>query len=221
MVSNVIRALVWSEGTAPEEVYPNDVNAAIAEHLNEHERFVAKTTSIDDPNQGVGEDDLEWADVLLWWGHRRHDEVTDETVDAVEAAVRDGDLGFVALHSGHYARPFKRLIDESGNLGDVRTVSGETERLEVREPDHPIADKVSDFALPQVEMFGEPFDVPEPDAVVLHSTFSEGGEFRSAVTFSASDGRVAYLRPGHEEFRIYHRPMIRRILANMAEWAAE
>ncbi|MFB6174018.1 MAG: ThuA domain-containing protein [Halobacteriales archaeon] len=211
--------LVWSEATAPEAVYPNDINAAIAEHLNEHGDLLARTADIDDPDQGVPGTALERADALVWWGHRRHDEVTDATVDRVERHVRDG-LGFLSCHSAHYARPFTRLIGESGDLGDVRTVEGETERLEVRAPDHPIAAGIEDFALPQVEMFGEPFDVPEPEDVVLHSTFSEGGEFGSCVTFRFGDGRGVYFRPGHEEFRIYHDPSVRRVLANAVRWVA-
>jgi trehalose utilization protein len=212
--------LVWSEGTAPEEVYPNGINHAIAAHLNERRDLTARAVGIEEEAQGVSDERLARADALLWWGHLRHDDVTDETVDRVEAAVTEDGLGFVSLHSAHYARPFKRLIGESGDLGDVRTVEGETERLEVRSPDHPIARDVQDFALPQVEMFGEPFDIPDPEDVVLHSTFSEGGEFRSGVTFRFGAGRGFYLRPGHEEFRIYHRPAVRRVLANAARWVA-
>ena len=215
-----IRALVWAEGTAPEEEYPNGINTTIAEHLNEHTDIVARAVAIDDQEQGVPEDALDWADVLLWWGHRRHDEVTDETVDRVERSVVEEGLGFVALHSGHYARPFTRLIGSSGDLGDVRTVDGETERVEVRAPDHPIAADVAPFALHQVEMFGEPFDIPDPETVVFHSTFSEGGEFRSGVTFSFGEGRGFYFRPGHETYRTYHHPSVRQVLVNAVRWAA-
>ncbi|WP_207592928.1 ThuA domain-containing protein [Halomontanus rarus] len=221
MTVDTTHVLVWSEGTAPEDVYPNDVNATIAEHVNENDDLVARAVSIDDPEQGITEDALEWADAIAWWGHLRHDDVTDETVDRVERAVRENGVGFIGLHSGHYALPFKRLLGTSGDLGDVRTVDGESERLEVRSPGHPIAAGVSDFALPNVEMFGEPYDIPEPEDVVLHSTFSEGGEFRSGVTFSFGAGRGFYLRPGHEEFRIYHDPNIRRILANAVRWVSD
>lgn len=220
-MANQINVLVWSEETEPEDVYPNGINATIAEHLNEDETFAARATGLDDPDQGAPEADLEWADVLFWWGHERHDDVTDETVERVERAVTEDGLGFVALHSAHYARPFKRLIDASGDLGDVRWQNvGEVEEIEVVDPDHPIADGVEDFTLEGTEMFGEPFDIPEPDAVVLESTFPKGGEFRSAVTFTFGEGRGAYVRPGHETFRIYHHPSIRRILHNAAAWAA-
>ncbi|MFB6143074.1 MAG: ThuA domain-containing protein [Halorientalis sp.] len=217
---DAIHALVWSEGTATGDVYPNDINAAIAEHLNESADVIARTRDIEDEGQGASEADLEWADAVLWWGHLRHDDVTDETVDRVERYVTEEGVGYVGLHSGHWARPFTRLIGESGDLGDVRTVEGETERLEVRAPDHPVADGVEDFALPQVEMFGEPFDIPEPETEVLHSTFSEGGEFRSCVTFDFGAGKGVYFRPGHETFRIYHDENVRRVVENAVRWVA-
>lgn len=214
-------ALVWSEGTEPEDTYPNGINTTVAEHLNERAEIVARATGLEEPQQGVRDDDLEWADVLFWWGHLRHDEVTDETVNRIETAVRQEGMGFVALHSTHYARPFKRLIDQSGDLGEARWENpGEPEIIEITDPDHPIVDGVDEFALPETEMFGEPFDIPDPDSVVFESTFPEGGEFRSGVTFTFGKGRGAYIRPGHETFRIYHHPAIQQILRNTALWAS-
>lgn len=222
MTSGATTALVWSEGTAPEDTYPNGIATTIAEHLNESGDFVARAASLDEAAQGVSQDRLDWADVVLWWGHLRHDDVTDDTVDRIEDAVRDDGVGFVSLHSAHYARPFKRLVDASGDLGEARWEDpGEIELLEVTSPDHPIADGVETFALPETEMFGEPFDVPEPEDVVVHSTFPEGGEFRSVVTFDFDAGRGVYVRPGHETFRIYHDRRIRRLVRNAANWAAK
>lgn len=212
-------ALVWSEGTAPEAVYPNDVNASIAEHLNEQRDIIAKTASIDEPLQGVGNQRLDWADVILWWGHLRHDDVTDETVDRIENSVRNDGVGFIGLHSGHYARPFKRLIGMSGDLGAVRD-EAESEQIVVVDTTHPIAAGVDAFELPSVEMFGEPFEIPEPDDVVFESSFGNGGEFRSGVTFTFGAGRGVYFRPGHEEYRIYHNDSVNTVLQNATRWAA-
>ena len=220
MTSEPTRVIVWSEETEVGDVYPQGINGTIAAGLNDRSDIIAETATLADEGQGVSSATLDETDVVVWWGHLRHDDVSDETVARLERFVRDEGNGFIALHSGHYARPFTSLIEASGDLGDVRTVEGETERIAVAEPDHPIAAGVEDFALPNVEMFGEPFDITDPDAVVLHSTFSEGGEFRSGVTFSVGAGRVFYLRPGHETFRIYHDPRIRRILDNAVRWAA-
>ena len=213
--------LVWSEGTEPENTYPNGINSTVAEHLNEDSSIVAKATGLEEPQQGITMELLDWADVLFWWGHLEHDTVTDETVDRIETAVRDDGVGFIALHSAHYARPFKRLIGRSGDLGEARWENpGEPEIIEIEAPEHPIVDGVDDFALPKTEMFGEPFDIPTPEAVIFRSSFPEGGEFRSGVTFEFGAGRGAYIRPGHETFRLYHHPTIRRILQNTAHWAA-
>ena len=218
--STPIRVLVWSEGTEVSDVYPQGINSAIAQGLNDRGNIVASTATLDDDDQGIDPDALDDLDAIVWWGHLRHDDVGDDTVERIVSAVTRDGLGFIALHSSHYSRPFTSLVGTSGDLGDVRTVAGETERIEVRAGDHPIAAGVSDFALPDVEMYGEPFDIPDPDTVVFHSTFSEGGEFRSGVTFRLGEGRVFYLRPGHETFRIYHNPAIRRILTNAVAWVA-
>lgn len=220
MSRSPLNVLVWSEGTEVGDAYPNGLNATVAERLNDDAHVVARTGSLDDPDQGASAETLEWADAVTWWGHLEHDAVTDATVDRITDRVRAGDLGFVALHSGHYARPFTSLVDASGDLGDVRTVEGETERLVVEDASHPVARGVDDFALPQVEMFGEPFDVPEPDSVVLRSTFSEGGEFRSGSAWRVGDGRVFYFRPGHETFRIYHDPNVGDVISNAVHWVA-
>ena len=57
------------------------------------------------------------------------------------------------------------------------------------------------------------------DDVVFGSTFPEGDEFRTAVTFTFGEGRGAYIRPGHETVHIYHHPSIYRTLENTAFWA--
>lgn len=221
MSEDSVNALVWSEGTEPEDVYPDGIRAVVAAALNDA-NIETRTRSIEDDQQGVSEADLEWADVLLWWGHLRHDDVTDRTVDRIEDAVRRDGLGFVSLHSSHYARPFKRLIDASGDLGEYRFVDDESEFVEVTAPDHPIAEGVDDFTVPEAEMFGDPFDIPEPETVVLRSTYSEGDEeMRSGVTFRFGEGRGFYLRPGHEEFDIYYDDNVQRILVNATEWAAQ
>jgi trehalose utilization protein len=215
--------LVWSEGTAPGDVYPNGIATTVAESLNQRDReFVAKAVGLDDPEQSMSESDLRWADTVVWWGHLEHDAVTDETVARVREHVTDHGVGFVALHSAHYARPFTELLGTSGDLGEARWEDpDEVELVEVVCPEHPIADGVTDFALPHTEMFGEPFDVPDPMTVVCRSSFSKGGQFPTCLTFEFGAGRGVYLRPGHETYRIYHDTNVRTLIANAVMWAAE
>ena len=87
MSDNPVRALVWDEAPrhAPKAMYPKSLNGAIADGLNElgEGRIVATTANLDEPDQGITDEALANADVLLWWGHARHDEVSDETASKV------------------------------------------------------------------------------------------------------------------------------------------
>jgi trehalose utilization protein len=68
-------------------------------------------------------------------------------------------------------------------------------------------------------MYGEQFDIPAPDELVLVSWFAGGEVFRSGCTFRRGKGKIVYFSPGHETFPIYHDPNVQRILANAARWA--
>ena len=245
MPENPVRVLVWDEAPAhaPKSVYPSSINGAIAEGLNTLSggAISATVANLEDPEQGITEEALKGADVLIWWGHARHDELADEKADLIKAAVHSG-LGFIALHSAHYSKPFRRVLDCTGHLygGWREAEPGDTEEITVCAPRHPIAQGVSAFTLPAEEMYGAPFGVPPPQAVIFQSYFPLGGEyFPSFVTtvgegidpsFTSGGGkgasrgegagRVFYFRPGHEVFATYMDPNVRQILHNGALWAA-
>jgi trehalose utilization protein len=69
-------------------------------------------------------------------------------------------------------------------------------------------------------MYGERFDIPAPDALVLLSWFQGGDVFRSGCCFNRGNGRIFYFRPGHETFPIYDQPEVQRVIANACRWAA-
>ena len=73
--------------------------------------------------------------------------------------------------------------------------------------------------LPNEEMYGEPFLVPEPLETVLISWFEGGEVFRSGLTYQRGAGRIFYFRPGHETYPTYHDPTIQQILRNAVHWA--
>ena len=245
MSDNPVRVLVWDEAPhhAPKEMYPTSLNGAIAEGLNEMGggRIVATTANLDEPNQGITDEALAATDVILWWGHARHDEVTDETAAKVIKAVHGG-TGFVPLHSAHYSKTFRGVLNCTGHLkGGWREANpADTEEITVCAPKHPIAEGVSDFILPQEEMYGNPFDVPPALTVVFQSYFPLGGEYFPSFTATVGEGidpdftsgpgggkgqgegkgRVFYFRPGHEAFPTYFDPNVRRILHNAVLWAA-
>ena len=74
---------MWWSGRrkpSPKNVYPNDINTAIAEGLSPLalRGWEVATASIWQPDQGLPEDVLDNTDVLIWWGHQRHGDVKDE-----------------------------------------------------------------------------------------------------------------------------------------------
>ena len=68
-------------------------------------------------------------------------------------------------------------------------------------------------------MYGEPFMIPQPDAVVFTSWFEHGNVFRSGCCFLRGLGKVFYFRPGHEEYPTFYRKDITLILKNAIAWA--
>jgi trehalose utilization protein len=218
-----VRVLVWNEfrhekkDKAVRDVYPDGLHRAIASALEEAPDIACRTGTLDEPEQGVPEAALRDTDVLVWWGHKAHDEVDDRTVDRVHARVLEG-MGFIALHSSHLSKIFRRLMGTSCTLR--WRVAGERERLWNLAPGHPITAGIGDYVeLPQAEMYGERFDVPEPERVVFLSWFEGGEVFRSGCCWERGHGRVFYFRPGHELYPVYHHDEIRRILRNAARWA--
>jgi trehalose utilization protein len=220
-----IRVTVWNEfrqehsDEPVRRLYPEGIHAAIAEGLRASgDDLVVRTATLDEPEHGLTEAALADTDVLTWWGHVAHDEVSDVVVDRVQRRVLEG-MGLIVLHSGHFSRIFKRLMGTSCDLKwreDARR-----ERLWVVDPSHPIAAGLDEtFVLPEEEMYGEHFDIPAPDGLVFLSWFEGGEVFRSGATFSRGRGRVFYFRPGHETHPTYFDGNVRQVIANAVRWAA-
>ncbi len=240
-----IRVLVWDEKPrhAPKEVYPKSINGAVADGLLElgGGNIEATCVNLDDAEQGITASRLAGADVLIWWGHARHGEVSEATTAKIVERVHRHGLGFVALHSAHYSKPFKAVLGANGHLKGGWREDNQPEEIRVCAPWHPIAQGVTDFTLPHEEMYGSPFDVPPPTTVVLQSYFPAGGEyFPSGLAWTVGEGktegftsgpgggvgegegkgRVFYFRPGHETIPTYFDPNVRRVIYNAVRWAA-
>jgi trehalose utilization protein len=220
----MVRVMVWNEyrherdpASEAARLYPRGIHATLADAFREAGLEV-RTATLDEPEHGLTEAALDGTDVLVWWGHRHHAAVADAVVDRVQRRVLGG-MGLIALHSSHFSKPFIRLMGTSCGL--KWRVRGERERLWVVSPGHPIAAGLPEhIPLEREEMYGEPFDVPEPDELVLVSWFQGGEVFRSGCCWRRGTGRVFYFRPGHETFPSYHDPLVRRVLVNAAHWAA-
>ncbi len=217
------RVTVWNEhrqdrsDEAVIATYPDGINAAIAAGLTEA-GFDVRTAILDEPEQGLSDAVLAATDVLVWWGHVAHKDVDDATVDRVQRRVLDG-MGLIVLHSAHHSKIFRRLMGTSGDL--KWREAGERERIWVIDRAHPIAEGLGEsFVVEPEEMYGEPFDVPAPDRLVLVSWFQGGEVFRSGCCYERGRGRIFYFRPGHETHPTYFDPNVRRVIANAARWAA-
>ena len=211
---------VWSEGTAPVSVYPDDIRGAVAQSLAKLRGWDTRTATLSDPDQGVGEADLAQTDVLIWWGHQKHEEVSDATVQRIVRRVRDEGMGIVFLHSSHFAKPLKALLGATGAWREYIN-DGKPQDIKVLLPHHPIARGVRDFTIPREERYEEPFVVPTPDAVVFDALYeSTGTRARQGLCWTIGKGRVFYFRPGHEEFPVYDMPAVRRIVRNATLWVA-
>ena len=220
-----LRVTVWNEfrqersDEAVRAIYPDGIHAAIAAGLRDEDGLVVRTATLDEPDQGLSAAVLAETDVLTWWGHVAHDDVTDEVLDRVHARVLDG-MGLIVLHSGHFSRIFRRLMGTTCGL--KWREAGERERIWVVDPGHPIAAGLGEsFVLDHEEMYGEHFDIPAPDELVLVSWFEGGEVFRSGCCYTRGRGRIFYFRPGHETHPTYFDPNVRRLIANAAAWAAE
>jgi trehalose utilization protein len=199
------------------EIYPDGIHAIIADALADR-GFETRTATLDEPEHGLSEEVLDGTDVLTWWGHAAHDEVEDEVVRRVKERVLDG-MGLLVLHSAHFSKIFKELMGTTCGL--KWREAAETERLWVTNPAHPIVDGIDEYIeLPEAEMYGEHFDIPEPDTLVFNSWFEGGEVFRSGCCYQRGRGRVFYFRPGHETYPVYHDDDIQRVLANACDWAA-
>ena len=73
--------------------------------------------------------------------------------------------------------------------------AGEKERLWVVQPGHPIVEGVGEFIeIENEEMYGEHFDIPDPDELILLSWFQGGEVFRSGCTFHRGKGKIFYFQ---------------------------
>ncbi len=226
-MSRPLRVTVWHEHRHEkkhpkvQEVYPDGMHTVMKSAIEEHlgADVEVRTALLDDADHGLSDDVLDETDVMTWWGHAAHGDVKDEIAQKVAERVRRG-MGLVVLHSGHYSKPFKLLMGTNCHL--KWREAAEIERLWNVSPGHPItAGLEKDYIeLAETEMYGEHFDIPDPDELVFVSWFEGGEVFRSGCVWKRGAGKVFYFRPGHETFPIYYNPEVRRVLANGVGYVA-
>ena len=219
----MINVTVWGENVYEQtnevvkKIYPEGMHNVIANALSQDAEIETVTATLDQEQHGLSEELLDRTDVLTWWGHAAHQKVEDEIVARVQKRVLEG-MGLIVLHSSHYSKIFKRLMGTTCSLS--WRAAGEKERLWVCHPGHSIVQGLETyFELPQTEMYGEPFAIPNPDEQIFISWFEGGEVFRSGVTYFRGNGRIFYFRPGHETYPIYHDENVQLVLRNAVKWA--
>jgi trehalose utilization protein len=221
-----LRVTVWGENVherrdeSVRKLYPDGMHTATAEGIGGHlgDGAVVRTATLDQPEHGLSAEVLADTDVLTWWGHAAHEEVDDAVVARVHDRVLAG-MGLIVLHSGHYSKIFRRLMGTSCTLRWRN--AAERELVWTVNSSHPIAAGVPHpLSIEAQEMYGEQFDIPQPDELVFVSSFAGGEVFRGGCCFRRGAGRIFYFSPGDQDYPIYDHPDVQRVIANAVLWAA-
>lgn len=219
------RVVCWSEGTAPKKIYPKDINTAVAEGLKaELDGWDIVIANLSDDDQGLSDERLNSTDVLIWWGHQRHGQVKNDLVTKIVKRVKEDGMGFIGLHSTHFAKPNKALMGTpcswAAYLGDSTDL-----KVIVKEPTHPIAAGITDFTIVHNERYNNPYAVKKPDALVFDGvyTLKDGKTSPSELgfTWTIGKGKVFYFQPGHETNPVFFDANVRKIVKNAVTWAAK
>jgi trehalose utilization protein len=218
------RVTIWNEYFHEQrneqigKLYPYGMHGTIAKYLK-NRGFEVQTATLEELEHGLTDEVLSKTDVLIWWGHMAHGEVTDEVVTRVHKRIVEDGMGLIPLHSAHHSKIFVKLMGTTCDL-KWREI-GEKERLWVVNPAHPIAKGLNDYLeIPNTEMYGEHFDIPQPDELVFVSWFQGGEVFRSGCCFNRGRGKIFYFRPGHETYPIFYNNEVLKVIENAIYWAA-
>jgi len=231
----------WSEGTAPKKVYPKDINTAVAEGLRKAlPTWEVVVADISQNDQGLPDALLNRCDVLIWWGHKRHGQVDNKLVEKILTRVKKDGMGFISLHSAHFAKPNIKLMSQKktdpellkkvrpgGRVAAWGAYRGDSVKLTLitKKPDHPIAKGVpAKFTFAHGERYSDPYAVPKADAIVfIGDAELKNGEIdksEQGFCWTIGKGRMFYFQPGHETNPVFFDKNVRKIMANAVKWAA-
>lgn len=216
-----MNVLIWNENVHEKinpqilDTYPGGIHEYLKSFI-ECDDIKVSTATLDDVDCGLTNEVLDETDVLIWWGHIKHDSVPDLIVERVHRHVLSG-MGLIVLHSGHFSKIFKKLMGTSCSL---KWRDNERERIWTINPNHPIAFGVDEtFVLEPEEMYGERFDIPTPDEIIFLGWFKGGEVFRSGCTWVRGLGKIFYFQPGHETNASFTNNNVQKIIKNAVRWA--
>ena len=91
---NPLRVVVWGENVHEHKhpkvgaIYPEGMHATIAAGMRALlPTAEVSTATLQEPEHGLTAERLAATDVLTWWGHMAHDQVSDAVVDRVQRRV--------------------------------------------------------------------------------------------------------------------------------------
>ena len=150
-----IRVLVWDEQQpAQKKAYTNFLGNQIANYLRTLPELKVTSVAITDPEQGLSDDAIDNADVLIWWGHVKHAEVKDAKAKQIVERIKEGKLSLIALHSAHWAKPFVLAMEERARTDAAKQVPAGTRIESVRLAK--AAPKATAPLTPRIEMTNAP-----------------------------------------------------------------
>ncbi len=108
-----INVVVWDEQQPKQkEVYPDFLGNSVAKYLRSRPSLNVKSVKLADPDQGLADDTIRDCQVLIWWGHVKHDAIKPETGKKLVERIKEGKLALIALHSAHWSTPFVEAMNE-------------------------------------------------------------------------------------------------------------
>ncbi len=132
-------------------------------------------------------------------------------------------MGFISLHSSHFAKPNIRIMGTrcswGAYLGDSVTL-----KISVKDAKHPIAEGITEFTIDHHERYSDPYAVPKPDSIIFEglATMKDGKTEMSQVGFAwkVGKGNMFYFQAGHETDAVFADANVRKIMANAVKWCA-
>jgi trehalose utilization protein len=125
-----IRVLVWDEQQPEQKQAYGEkfLGETIAAHLATKPGLQVKTAAFSSPDHGLSVELLDATDILIFWSHKKNTELPDKHAEEITRRVQEGKLGFIALHSAHWSKPFVKLM-QTRAIADARKQLGDAVEL--------------------------------------------------------------------------------------------
>jgi hypothetical protein len=134
-----IRVVVWDEQQpSQKEAYDTFLGNCIADHLRAQPGFDVRSLSLNDAEQGLSKEILDFAEVMFWWGHQKQAAVKPEVGKAIVERVKADRETFERLLPRFEENPriiLSRLWEDARErilTGDVETFYTAPGRLELQ-----------------------------------------------------------------------------------------